>query len=66
MKSINSDLSIVNKLEKNLEKVKNHWDSHGERGRKYIQYAQDALDAARNGGEEGWKKFISSKESIEM
>ena len=64
MATIDSNLSLIFKLEKNLEKVKSHWQMQGERGKPYIQYAQDALDAARNGGEEGWKKFISSKESI--
>jgi len=48
---------LIARYEDNLKKVITSWEGLGERGQEYIKYAQDQLNAVKDGGMIGLLKF---------
>lgn len=48
---------LIAYYESNLIKVKNMWESHGERGQEYIKFAEGELEAAKKDGLDGLKIY---------
>lgn len=52
--------ALIKEYEKKLDKVKQLWGDDKLRGEKYIKYAEQELEAVKNGGREGLLKFYEA------